>query len=227
MNAIFKQALGADFERLHPEMRRRFGVSGAAGTACVGTGVMDRVWHGGRHLVPFLRLGAGRHILFPERGTDVPFTIENYGYRDRFGRETVTFVRTFEMARARRRRFDATMVYSPARGGIVDFLGTHQHLAVDLQVSVDATGGLHIRSGEQRLTEGFVRCRVPAALSGTATLHEWYDDAAARFRIDVRVTNRRLGPIFGYTGSFTARYLNTDEAPVPAAVRPLRENPNV
>ena len=110
-------------------------------------------------------------------------------------------------------------------GGVVDFLGTHQHLAVDLQVSVDATGGLQIRSGEQRLTEGFVRCRVPATLSGTATLHEWYDEAAARFRIDVRVTNRRFGPIFGYTGSFTARYVDTNEAPVPAAVRPLRENP--
>ena len=222
MNAIFRQALGADFERLHPEMRRRFGVS-AAGAACVGTGVMDRIWHGGPHLLPFLWLGASRHILFPERGTDVPFTIENYGYRDRFGRETVTFVRTFEMRRARRRRFDATMVYDPARGGIVDFLGTHQHLAVDLQVSVDATGGLHIRSGEQRLTEGPVRCRVPAGLSGTATLHEWYDEKAACFRIDVRVTNRRFGPIFGYTGSFTTRYPQT---PLPAAVLPLRENPD-
>jgi len=67
---------------------------------------------------------------------------------------------------------------------------------------------------------------VPAALSGTATLYEWYDETAARFRIDVRVTNRRLGPIFGYTGSFTTRYVDTNEAPVPAAVRPLRENPN-
>ncbi|GAB3803049.1 DUF4166 domain-containing protein [Micromonospora zhanjiangensis] len=225
MHGIFRQALGADFERLHPEMQRRFAVSATAGTACVGTGVMDRIWHGGRHLVPFLRLGAGRHILFPERGTDVPFTIENYGYRDRFGRETVTFVRTFELSRIRR-RFDATMVYSPARGRIVDFLGTHQHLAVDLQVSVDTTGGLRIRSGQQRLTEGFVRCRVPDALTGRATLHEWYDEAAARFRIDVRVTNRRLGPIFGYTGSFTTRYVDTSQAPVPAAVRPLRENPN-
>jgi hypothetical protein len=224
MSAIFEQALGSDFERLHPELRRRFSVS--AGTACVGTGVMDRVWHGGRRFVPLLRLGAGRHILFPERGTDVPFTIENYGYLDRFGRETVTFVRTFELARARRRRFDATMIYSPARGGIVDFLGTHQHLAVDLQVSVDASGGLRIRSGEQRLTEGLVKFRVPAALSGTATLHEWYDEAAGRFRIEVRVTNRRFGPIFGYHGSFTTRYVDTNQSPVPAAVRPLRENPN-
>jgi uncharacterized protein DUF4166 len=221
---IFRQALGADFERLHPEMQRRFGVSTGAETACVGTGVMDRIWRGGRHLEPFLRLGAGRHILFPECGTDVPFTIENYAYPDRLGRETVTFVRTFEMSGRRRRRFDATMIYSAARGRIVDYLGTHQHLAVDLEVRVDTAGGLHIRSGEQRLTEGVLRCRVPAAISGAASLHEWYDEAAGRFRIEVRVTNRRFGPIFGYSGSFTARYVDTKAAPVPAAVRPLREN---
>jgi hypothetical protein len=225
MTAIFRRTLGADFERLHPELQRRFGVSMATTTACVGTGVMDRIWHGGRHVLPFLRLGAGRNILFPDTGTDIPFTIENYAYLDRFGRETVTFVRTFDVAARRRRRFDATMVYSAARGGIVDYLGTHQHLAVDLSVRVDETGGLHIRSGDQRLTEGLLRCRVPAAISGTAELHEWYDDATGRLRIHVRVTNKRYGPIFGYDGSFTTRYVDTTLAPVPAAVRPLRENP--
>lgn len=225
MNAIFRRALGADFDRLHPRMQQRFGVSTDGASACVGTGVMDRVWHGGPHLLPFLHLGAGRHILFPDRGSDIPFTIENYAYLDRYGRETVTFVRTFEVARGRRRRFDATMVYSPARGGIVDFLGTHQHLAVDLTVRVDDDGGLHIRSGRQRFAEGPVRGRIPAVLTGSAELHEWYDESADRFRIDVRVTNRAIGPIFGYTGSFTTRFVDTTQAPVPAAVRPLRECP--
>lgn len=45
-------------------------------------GVMDRVWHGTALTVPFLRLGAMRHILFPEQGANIPFTIENYAYRD-------------------------------------------------------------------------------------------------------------------------------------------------
>ncbi|GAA1874428.1 DUF4166 domain-containing protein [Asanoa iriomotensis] len=222
---IFRQALGADFERLHPQLRRRFGIDGA--TACVGRGVMDRIWRGGPHVLPFLRLGAGRHILFPDTGTDVPFTIENYSYLDGYGRETVTFVRTFEVGSGRRRRFDATMVYSAPRGRIVDFLGTHQHLAVDLTLRVDVAGGLHIRSGDPRLTEGPLRCRVPSAMSGTAELHEWYDEEAGRFRIRVQVVNRRFGPIFGYHGSFTAQYVDTASSPVPAAIRPLRENPHL
>ena len=71
--------------------------------------------------------------MFPEQGEDVPFTIENYAYRDSFGRETVTWLRTFNMRKVR--RFDAYMLYSQQRRKIVDYLGTHQHLAVDIELS--------------------------------------------------------------------------------------------
>lgn len=46
------------------------------------------------------------------------------------------------------------MIYSEDRGCIVDYLGTHQHLAVDITLSVAANGGLRLRSGEQRFYEG-------------------------------------------------------------------------
>ncbi|MDG4767946.1 DUF4166 domain-containing protein [Solwaraspora sp. WMMD406] len=223
MTSIFQQALGRDFDRLHPRLRQRFGISSARRTACVGTGVMDRIWHGPAVTVPLLRLGATRHILFPEQGTDIAFRIENYAYRDSYGRETVSFVRTFDVAAHRRRRFDATMVYSPASGAIVDYLGTHQHYAVLLHLTVDRRGGLIIRTGEQR----YAGHRFPVALSGRAQVHEWWDDAEDSFRIEVRVTNRFLGPVFGYRGRFTAQYVDTGTAPVPAAVRPLRENAQV
>jgi hypothetical protein len=75
--------------------------------------------------------------MFPEHGTDIPFTIENYAYVDPLGRETVSWVRTFSTKKTR--RFDAYMIYSEERGCIVDYLGTHQHLAVDIEVSVAPT----------------------------------------------------------------------------------------
>ncbi|WFE21866.1 DUF4166 domain-containing protein [Solwaraspora sp. WMMD937] len=223
MTSIFQQALGDDFHRLHPRLRERFGISSEQSTGCVGTGVMDRIWHGRAVTVPFLYLGATRHILFPEQGTDVPFNIGNYAYRDSFGREAVSFVRTFDVAAHRRRRFDATMVYNPARSAIVDYLGTRQHYAVLLSLAVDRRGGLVIRTGEQR----YAGRRFPRALSGGAEVHEWWDGSDGCFRIEVRVTNRFLGPIFGYRGRFTAQYVDTGTAPVPAAVRPLRENAQV
>ena len=222
MTSVFQQALGDGFDRLHPRLRRRFGVDGERDQGCVGTGVMDRIWRGPAFTRPFLSLGTLRHILFPETGTDIPFTIENYAYTDTFGRPTLTFVRTFRVRPHRRRRFDATMVYHPDRDVIVDYLGTTQHLAVDLDVSTDGSGGLLIRSGAQ-LFRGGLRC--PALIAGDAEVHERWDEPSQRFHIRVSVTNRRFGPLFGYHGSFTASYVPAG-APVPAAVRPLRENPD-
>ncbi|EWM09836.1 DUF4166 domain-containing protein [Kutzneria sp. 744] len=218
MTSIFQRALGADFDRLHPQLQRRFGFGLADGVGCVGRGTMDRIWHGRGFTRPFLALGAKRHILLPQSGVGIPFTIENYAYRDALGRESLSFVRTFSFDTAR--RWDATMVYNAERGTIVDYLGTHQHVAVDLRPSVDEWGGLVIRSGEQRFHGGPVSFRVPGLVSGVAEVHESYDEDLGRFRIKVVVANRRFGPLFGYHGTFTAAYVTGDA--VPSAVKPRR-----
>lgn len=222
MTAVMRAALGSDFDRLHPQLQRRFGFSSADGHGCIARGVMDQIWHGGRFTKPFLWLGSWRNILVPVAGTDVPFSNENYGYVDGLGRETLSIVRTFELPRGRRGRFDASMVYSTARSGIVDYLGTHQHLAVDLDVTVDERGGLVIRSGAQRFYEGPIGFTFPMALSGYAELHEGYNDDAGRFTIDVVVRNRVVGPLFGYRGSFTCEYPSTPGG-APPSVKPVRE----
>lgn len=223
MPSIFQLALGDDFERLHPQLQRHFGFASSDLIACRGTGVMDEIWRRGSWTVPFLAIGANRHILFPERGQSVPFTIENYAYRDSFGRETLTFVRSFELAADRRRRFDATMIFYAQRGRIVDYLGTHQHLAVDLYPRVDERGGLRISSGAMRLVQRRADLRVPWFFAGRAELHERYDGVRARFGIDVRISHPWFGPMFGYRGSFLTTYLDTRIAPVPVTVKPLRE----
>lgn len=217
---VFERALGADFERLHPQLQRRFGVGVEAGYSCVGTGTMDQVWHGPWWTLPFLAFGATRNIMFPEQGRGVPFQIDNYAYLDGFGRETVSFVRTMSVRPSVRRRFDATMIYSERRRCIVDYLGTHQHLAVDLDVSVTPDGGLRLESGEQRFFEGPLAFRFPMRMSGVARLTERYDDARECFTIDMAVHNRVLGPLFGYRGTFTCEYPTTD---APATVKPYRE----
>jgi hypothetical protein len=219
VTSIFQRALGADFARLHPALQHRFGFSSADRLACIGHGTMERVWHGRGFTRPFLELGAKRNILLTTQGRDIPFTIENYAYLDSLGRETVTFARTFRFESPR--RWDATMVYSTQRAALVDYLGTHQHLAVDLHLSVDDRGGLVIRSGEQRLHEGPLNLRVPPLITGAAEVREYYDDELDRFRISGAVANRRFGPLFGYYGTFTASYIEADA--VPRSVRPLRE----
>lgn len=226
MTSIFQRAMGAEFGRLHPKLRERFSVGLDAGRASVASGVMSRIWHGPAFIKPFLHLGATRHILFPEPGADVPFTMENWPYLDRIGRETVTFNRTFEFP-GRRRRFDATMVFHPPTGRIVDYLGTHQHLAAELVFRADERGGLVIRSTEQRFRSGRIDSRVPAFITGDAEVRESFDDTAGEFHIDVRVTNRWFGPLFGYQGTFTCRSVELDHAPTPATMKPLKEETRI
>jgi hypothetical protein len=221
MISIYKKVLGPAFERLHPQMQKRFGFSSADGLASIGTGVMEELWRGRFYTLPFLYLGTLRRIMFPEHGVNVPFTIENYAYRDRFGRETVTWIRTFRTSKPR--RFDAYMIHSPTRDKIVDYLGTHQHLAVDIDLSVDEKGGMCLRSGQQRFYEGPVAFRFPMMFSGVADVCEWYDQKSEKFRIEVRVTNRYWGPLFGYRGFFTVQWKHTGPEDIPDDIRPKRE----
>jgi hypothetical protein len=210
MTSIFEQAMGDEFLALHPMMQRRFGMGLDAGYACVGTGVMSRVRRGPWWTIPFLRIGKFRNILIADTGNDVPFTVSNYPYLDPFGRETVTFVREYTV-RSTLSRFDATMILS--RGRIVDYLGTHQHLAVDLNLSVDADGGLHLTSGSQRFHEGPASFWFPMLFSGRADLHESYDDVAGVYRIRMEVHNAVFGFLFGYEGEFTCEFPAATDAP--------------
>jgi hypothetical protein len=220
MRSIYERAMGSDFARLHPEVQRRFGFSSQDAIASIGTGVMEELWHGAPYTLPFLYVGTWRRIMFPEQGRDVPFRIENYAYVDSLGRETVTWIRTFQTKRPR--RFDAYMIYSDQRGKIVDYLGTHQHLAVDLDLKVDANGGLRLRSDAQRFYEGPVGFTFPMLFSGIADVCEWYDDRNQCFRIEVRVANRTWGPLFGYKGYFDVEWRAVPSGEVPQILLPHR-----
>ena len=220
MTSIYQRALGSDFSKLHPQIQRRFALNSTTGMAATGTGLMERIWHGAPYTLPFLYVGTWRSIMFPESGLDVPFTIQNYAYRDALGRETVTWVRTF--ATRKQRRFDAYMIYSEERNCIVDYLGTHQHLAVDLDLAVAPNGGLQLRSGAQRFYEGPIAFSFPLFLSGIADVCEWYDDREQCFRIEVSATNRTWGKLFGYNGRFQVEWKPATPETIPKNILPRR-----
>jgi len=223
MTSIFERALGDDFALLSPMMRKRFGVGLDGGYACVGTGVMSHIRRGPWWVVPFLQIGKLRNILIPDVGHNVPFTIENYPYLDPFGRETVTFVREYRVRR-KPSRFDATMILS--RGRVLDYLGTHQHLAVDLDLRVEEDGSLYLTSNAQRFYEGrMIAFRFPMLFSGRAELHERFDEAAGVYRISMEVRNRVFGFLFGYEGEFTCEFPAATDAP--DRLKPVRHETRI
>lgn len=219
--SIVAGRLGSDFARLHPELQRRYGFTSGDGVYASGSGTMDRVWNGSALYRPFLLLGAMRNIMFPERGTDVPFTIENWAYRDTFGRETLSLNRVFRFPRER--RFDEYIVDVPGASELVIYVGSYQHLAVTLVPEVSDRGGLVLRSGAQRLLDRDISIRFPLFFSATAEIHEWYDESAKRFRLEGFVRNRLLGDVFCCVGSFESSLVRVPSSGVPRAVRPRRE----
>jgi hypothetical protein len=220
MKSIYEQSLGAKFKLLHPRIQERFGFSSTDGKACVGTGTMDEIWHGAPYTMPFLYIGSWRRIMFPEQGRAVPFTIRNYAYKDEYGRETISWIRTFQTNVTR--RFDAYMIFSKDRDRIVDYLGSHQHLAVDIDLSVDDHGGVRLRSSSQRFYEGPIGFSFPMLFSGVAEVCEWFDDADQRFHIEVKVRNSVWGPLFGYRGSFQIEWVPVKQNEIPADILPVR-----
>jgi hypothetical protein len=115
------------------------------------------------------------------------------------------------------------MIYSEKRRKVIDYLGTHQHLAVDIELSVDPRGGLRLRSGQQRFYEGMIGFRFPLLFSGIADVCEWYDDSANKFRIEVAVNNRTWGKLFGYSGAFDVEWIPMIQQEIPAHAKPRRE----
>ena len=221
---IFRAVLGSDFDRLHPKVAERYSHSSSSGLYSAGRGTMDRVWNGSPLFRPFLLIGSRRNVMFPECAPDVPFRVENWAYRDSFGRETLSLNRTFEFGNGKTRRFDEFVVLDRSAPTLLIYVGNHQHLVVELNVGVTPEGGLELTTGRQRLLTRGASLRFPLALSAQARIREWYDERTDRLRIDGRVRNRLLGDVFCCVGSFESRTLSVPETGVPRAARPLKED---
>ncbi|MFT5859455.1 MAG: hypothetical protein ACI865_001556 [Flavobacteriaceae bacterium] len=223
MESIFKQKLGNDFEKLHPKIQQQFGFNSADHMASVGVGVMEKVWHGNFYTLPLLYLGKLRNVLFPEKGTMIPFSMESYAYKDSFGRETVSLIRKYQFEK-HIRRFDETMILSKMRKRLISYLGTHQNLAVDIEVSVGQNGGICFHSGQLRFYQGSLAFVFPHFFSGEGDVCEWYDDNEKKYKISVKVNNRIWGKFFGYEGSFDVGYMEVNSKDdIPKDALPVRE----
>ena len=66
MTSIYEQALGSQFQMLHPKIRERFGFDSKDHIASIGEGVMEEIWYA--PWVHCLYIGTMRHIMFPNRG---------------------------------------------------------------------------------------------------------------------------------------------------------------
>jgi hypothetical protein len=208
---IYRQALGAAFLGLQPELQEYFSLAPGSGTFGVGEGVFDVVGCRQQWLRPMLRLTAGEQAFFPEYGEGVPFRIENHAHLDPFGRSSLTARREIFFPGRTRIFQDTTSVEAGGGDGqarLVDYVGRYRRLVTDLNLDVTAEGRLRGVSEVSRLFLGPLRLPLPAALDAKAYAEQWWDPAAGetgRHRIQVKVIQPQLGLVLVYAGHFDYR----------------------
>lgn len=197
--SIYKNVLANEFSRLHPMLQKRYDFE--TGTIFKASGIMKEIKGGPIWLYPLFKLGVGWKLLFPERGTNVPFTIKNEASYGLNGEEQIHWERVFLFG-SKKRFFNALMSLDDKRSVIKDYLGEPALVYSDLAFEVSEEGALTIHSLNQRLVLGKLELPLPKILQGLATVTESYDNKCAIFRISVKVRNPLIGHIFSYEGEF-------------------------
>lgn len=218
MKSIYEQAIGPDFQSLHPKLQQKFSLTSQQNVMARSVGVMDQIWGGAFFMRPVLHVLAKKHLTFKERGEKIPFVLENVAYQNQAGIECFAWLRTFQFPNVER-HFDATMTYDPKLNKIVDYLGIDQDVISTIEYSVLENGGLKLTSNRLMIPYSHRFVQVPKLLNGTAEVTEWYDDACETFRIFVEVSNPYFGTIFGYEGSFVTEFHSFDHLPKSALPR--------
>lgn len=218
MQSIYQRALGADFDRLQPELQEYFSLHSGAGKAGVGSGTFDVAGCPAWFARPAFRLATAENSFFPDYGTDVPFSITNYPHTDPFGRESLTARRILQFDKTTRIFEDTS---SEENGQLLDYVGAHRLTLTDLTCTVTAGGRMRMVSNRTRVFAGPVRLAVPDVVGATAYMEQWWDEASARFRIQTRVVQRQLGTLLVYAGAFDYQLVDFDGV-LPVEAEPRR-----
>ena len=160
-------------------------------------GRMDRVWRRGRLLRPVFSALAAARLLFPETGHDVPARLRLS--LDGDGRQH--WRRDFRFPRLR--RFDAVLA-SDRELGLVELLGPGGRIAMPWEVRFVPPGMLVIEGRNAFVRVGRRWCPLPGPLVPTVRAVE-RAVGPSRIHVELVVAHRRLGPVFGYEGTFELR----------------------
>jgi Domain of unknown function (DUF4166) len=198
--SIYKQAMGSDFNRLHPMLQQRYDLTD--GTIFKASGFMTEIRGGPKWLYPLFRAGIRWKLLFPENGENIPFTIKNSAFVGDTGNSQVHWERIFHFGK-KRRYFNALMRLDAKRLVIEDYLGEPRLFYSDLAFHVADDGHLTIQSLGQRLVLGKIEIPLPKVFQGLATVTEKYDDERRLYQIQVTVRNPMIGTVFSYEGTFS------------------------
>ncbi|MER2000238.1 MAG: DUF4166 domain-containing protein [Lysinibacillus sp.] len=197
---IYETLLAENFSKLHPKLQERYRLP--LNEEFFASGMMHTICSGPKLLRPLYQLFTKNRFLFPEGGTNIPFTISNKSYLNDEQQAEVYWERTFYFPDATR-KFNATMTVDLKRKVVKDYLGDPSIFYSDLQFDVTKDGFLLIRSKEQRVVIGRAEFGLPRLLTGRVTVTEGFDDVQNVYTIHVSIFNDVMGRMMLYAGTFT------------------------
>ncbi len=204
--SAYKQQMGAEYQKLHPELQKRFDFSTDNNIAVIGKGVMDKIWTG---------------ILFPKTGENIAFEIHNYPYKDQGGREVHSMNRIFYFPDGDQ-FFDGTALFSEKKKHIIEYLGLDHSMVFNQTLRATKDGAILLASGKQYAFIGPFKLPVPSLVRGDVELLQWYDEEKKVFYVDMSVKSKLFGPLFGFTGWFAAEYVDFTGKQLPEKFKPVR-----
>lgn len=204
---VFLQALGADAERLHPEIlaQMRAPASGdrAEGVFAVAGSRFGRL---GVLALPVV----GSRMLVTRFGRDVPFSLRTVVGRTPDGRATLDTTREFRFP-GRTQFISDRLTVSVFPGLVRNLLGTRGRVELIEECSVTACGALRMRTRRLALRLGGRRFALRGVLGISVDLEDGWDEVHRRRTIDMRATNPLVGTVLEYRGWY--RYIDEQQTP--------------
>ncbi|MCH5644026.1 DUF4166 domain-containing protein [Gordonia sp. ABSL49_1] len=202
MTPVFMQALGSDFDRLHPNLAWRYSIDSTSGVALMATGIMESIYVSSAVPSPLLRHYGNRAALPRRSSRMVPFCESHYCYQDELKRESLAILRTFDYSSGPH-RFNSVKVF--AKNGVIrDHFGDGPELLTDLEVSVNSRGDLLLESGPLHWLGKGPKLGMRRLFDARMKYMEGWDERNDRFRCDATVRAPMFGEIFHLRGWFTA-----------------------
>lgn len=197
--SIFEAALGADAERLDPEVRRYLSDSGKG--RGIGEGILEVAGSRLGMLNLLARPFAGPQLLITSHQRDVPFRIAYRAETSTDGAHALYSERSFRFRDGTQTLVDELST-GESPGRLRNALGRARRIELVLRCSADEEGRLILESEETRIRLGRVRFRLPRLLAVRAEVVSGYDSESRMHTIDASVRSPLLGSVLEYRGSF-------------------------
>lgn len=226
MAPVYREALGSDFDRLHPNVAWRYSIDSTSGVAQVGSGIYESVYTNPAMPSAFFKHYSKRSALPAKSSRMVPFTQSHYCYRDELGRECLAVLRDFQYTTGTRAM--NSLLVAGRDGTMVDYFGDGPELLYPIEPSVTRNGELLLESGPMRWLGRGPNLGMRGPFAAQMKYIEGWDEKRSRFRCDATVRNPVVGEILHFRGWFTAEDQACSMREIPDEAWPLslvdREN---